>query len=161
VRPSESQTEHAKFDVSYPAYVVSHKTKSEEDHLVSLELGGSNDITNLWPEVGKLPNPKDKVENDLHDAVCSGQVSLSAAQEAIASNWETAEAKLHVLYQIVSFPTGPHHPDDTGTVDHPLAPVTGPVRDVQDPSLALLVVRVDDRVLLRVQSDARTFTCIV
>jgi hypothetical protein len=94
VRPPESETERAKFDVAYPAYHVEHSATSELDHLVSLELGGSNDIANLWPEVGKLPNPKDKVENALHRAVCDGEVSLSAAQQAIATNWTTAEAKL-------------------------------------------------------------------
>ena len=94
VRPPESETERAKFDVAYPAYRVRHSATSELDHLVSLELGGSNDIANLWPEVGKLPNPKDKVENDLHRAVCDGEVSLSAAQQAIATDWTTAEAKL-------------------------------------------------------------------
>lgn len=96
VRPPESETEHAKFKISYPAYDLRHSAKSELDHLVSLELGGSNDIANLWPEVGKQPNPKDKVENDLHDAVCSGQVSLSAAQQAIAADWTTAESRLGV-----------------------------------------------------------------
>ena len=94
VRPSESETERAKFDVAYPAYGVSHSKKSELDHLVSLELGGDNDIENLWPEVGKLPNPKDTVENDLHRAVCDGQVKLADAQDAIAADWETAESKL-------------------------------------------------------------------
>ena len=59
VRPAESQTERAKFDIAYPAYHVRHSTKSELDHLVSLELGGSNDIVNLWPEVGREPNPKE------------------------------------------------------------------------------------------------------
>ena len=94
VRPSSSETSHAKYDVAYPAYGVSHSRKSELDHLVSLELGGSNDIANLWPEVGKEPNPKDAVENDLHKAVCDGDVSLAAAQKAIAANWETAESRL-------------------------------------------------------------------
>lgn len=96
VRPSSEETSKAKYDVAYPAYGVSHSRKSELDHLVSLELGGSNDIANLWPEVGKEPNPKDKVENDLHKAVCDGDVSLAAAQEAIATDWETAEAKLGI-----------------------------------------------------------------
>ncbi len=94
VRPPESQTNHAKFDVAYPAYRIPDAAASELDHLVSLELGGSNDITNLWPEVGKVPNPKDKVENALHRAVCDGRVTLAAAQRAIAANWMTAEAKL-------------------------------------------------------------------
>jgi hypothetical protein len=96
VRPPESQTEHAKFYVAYPAYHVAHSAKSELDHLVPLELGGSNDITNLWPEVGKIPNPKDTVENALKRGVCAGKITLTAAQNAIAANWTTARAKLHV-----------------------------------------------------------------
>ena len=62
----------------------------EVDHLVSLELGGSNEIANLWPELAS-PKPgfheKDKVENYLHDQVCSGAVSLQQAQTEIATNW--------------------------------------------------------------------------
>ena len=40
------------------------------------------------------PNPKDKVENALNAAVCDGHVALAAAQDAIASDWLTAEVKL-------------------------------------------------------------------
>ena len=94
VRPSESQTERFKFDVAYPAYSDAKSKRTELDHLVSLELGGSNDATNLWPESPPTPNPKDKVENALNAAVCDGRVTLAAAQDAIASDWLTAEAKL-------------------------------------------------------------------
>ena len=67
----------------------------EEDHLISLELGGDpTDPKNLWPEPGASPNPKDKVENFLHDAVCSGRISLQAARDRIAANWQTAEQGL-------------------------------------------------------------------
>jgi hypothetical protein len=62
----------------------------EVDHLVSLELGGSNDLANLWPEIA-TPKPgfheKDKVENYLHSQVCSGAISLRQAQIEIATNW--------------------------------------------------------------------------
>jgi hypothetical protein len=94
VRPPEADTERFKFDEAYPAYGVPDGTRTELDHLVPLELGGSNDAANLWPERPPTPNPKDDVEGVLHDAVCSGQVSLAAAQEAIASDWTTAEARL-------------------------------------------------------------------
>jgi hypothetical protein len=69
----------------------------EIDHLISLELGGSNDISNLWPEDGKIPNPKDAVENRLHKWVCSGSTPkvqasrLHAAQQAIRTDWTTAD----------------------------------------------------------------------
>lgn len=79
-------------DQVYAAYGVTvHKTgQYEVDHLVSLELGGSNDISNLWPEPA-TPKPgfheKDHVENYLHDEVCKGNISLSEAQTEIATNW--------------------------------------------------------------------------
>jgi hypothetical protein len=69
----------------------------EYDHLVPLELGGSSDVRNLWPEPYAAGSyTKDGVENRLNHVVCSGQVSLAAAQQAIATNWTTAEAVLGV-----------------------------------------------------------------
>jgi hypothetical protein len=63
----------------------------EEDHLISLELGGDpTDPRNLWPEPDASPNPKDKIENYLHTAVCAGRISLHAAQVRIATDWTTA-----------------------------------------------------------------------
>jgi hypothetical protein len=94
VRPPASETDRFKFDVAYPAYGDPDSEKTELDHLVSLELGGSNDAANLWPESPPTPNPKDKVEDALHAAVCDGRVSLAAAQQAIATDWLTAEQKL-------------------------------------------------------------------
>lgn len=94
VRPPESQTERFKFKVAYPAYATPHSKRTELDHLVSLELGGSNDATNLWPESPPTPNPKDKIENALKAAVCKGRITLAAAQNAIASDWLTAKKKL-------------------------------------------------------------------
>ncbi len=76
----------------YAEYGIASHTSGqyEVDHLVSLELGGSNDISNLWPEAAS-PQPgfheKDKVENYLHDQVCSGAISLRQAQIEIATNW--------------------------------------------------------------------------
>ena len=79
-------------DQAYAEYgITSHYSgQYEVDHLVSLELGGSNDIANLWPEAAN-PTPgfhqKDKVENYLHDQVCSGKIALHDAQVEIATNW--------------------------------------------------------------------------
>ncbi len=72
--------------------ITSHVTgEYEVDHLISLELGGSNDLANLWPEPAE-PSPgfheKDKVENYLHKQVCSGQISLTDSQIKIATNWK-------------------------------------------------------------------------
>jgi hypothetical protein len=79
-------------DAVYRAYgITSHPAGAYEvDHLVSLELGGSNDIANLWPEAAN-PRPgfheKDQTENYLHEQVCSGAITLAAAQQQIATNW--------------------------------------------------------------------------
>ncbi len=76
----------------YDEYGITHHSTGEYevDHLISLELGGSNDIANLWPEPAE-PRPgfheKDKVENYMHDQVCSGAISLHDAQVQIATNW--------------------------------------------------------------------------
>ncbi|MEU9045024.1 MULTISPECIES: hypothetical protein [unclassified Kitasatospora] len=78
---------------------------AEYDHLISLQLGGDpNDARNLWiqpPSPGHIPgkgpnNPKDSVETHLHTAICKGQVTLAAAQQAIATDWTTAEVKLGI-----------------------------------------------------------------
>ena len=64
----------------------------EIDHIVSLELGGSNDIANLYPEPGSGAasyHVKDRLENRLHRLVCAGTISLHAAQLGIARNWLT------------------------------------------------------------------------
>ena len=62
----------------------------EVDHLVPLELGGSNEIKNLWPQPDD-PRPgdaeKDQLENELHKRVCKGEMPLADAQKCIESNW--------------------------------------------------------------------------
>lgn len=79
-------------DAVYQEYNVATRQPGEYevDHLISLELGGSNDISNLWPEPAE-PRPgfheKDAVENYLHAKVCSGEISLADAQIQIANNW--------------------------------------------------------------------------
>src|SRR5258708_6190452 len=90
IRPPSSETTILKHDVAYPAYSVPPGTISELDHLVPLELGGSNDITNLWPEAGAVPNAKDPVENDLRADGFAGELTLVTAQAAIAADRETA-----------------------------------------------------------------------
>jgi hypothetical protein len=83
----------------YVEYGITQHTAGEYevDHLVSLELGGSNDISNLWPEPAS-PTPgfheKDKTENYLHDQVCSGAISLQEAQTEIATDWLAVYQKM-------------------------------------------------------------------
>ncbi|SRR5258706_1425315 len=78
--------------------ILTHsKGDYEVDHMISLELGGSNDISNLWPEASS-PNPgfheKDEVENYLHDEVCNQNISLTLAQQQIATDWLSVYKKI-------------------------------------------------------------------
>lgn len=67
---------------------------AEVDHLISIVLGGSNDIKNLWPQsyVSKPLNAhvKDQLEVKLHHLTCDGKLSLVAAQQAISKDWVAA-----------------------------------------------------------------------
>lgn len=54
----------------------------QEDHLISLELGGSpTDPRNLWPEPYPRASDVDKIENELNGEVCSGHLRLAEAQQ--------------------------------------------------------------------------------
>jgi hypothetical protein len=67
--------------------------KHEVDHLISLELGGSNAIRNLWPEpyAGRWgARTKDVLENRLHDLVCEGKITLRSAQRQEGRDWVAA-----------------------------------------------------------------------
>lgn len=59
----------------------------ELDHLVPLELGGSNDPLNLWPEPIGQAARKDRVENVLHARVCGGTLALVGAQRVFQTDW--------------------------------------------------------------------------
>ncbi len=77
---------YTEYGATYPA----HEGTYEVDHFISLELGGSNDIKNLFLEPAD-PRPgfheKDVVENYIHREVCNGDITLEEAQKEIASDW--------------------------------------------------------------------------
>lgn len=83
---SEKKQVYQEYGLSYPQ----PKGFYEVDHFIPLELGGSNDIKNLFPEA-VVPKPgfheKDIVENYLHEQVCSGRISLQEAQIEIKTDW--------------------------------------------------------------------------
>jgi hypothetical protein len=100
VRPSSSYTRALKISQLATGYALGGDLMTshyEEDHLISLELGGSPTApANLWPEPYAIANgarSKDTLENTLHHLVCTRAISLSAAQHAIATNWLTAYAR--------------------------------------------------------------------
>ncbi len=84
---------------AYKNYGITHHGTGEfeVDHLISLELGGSNSIKNLWPE-SYLTSPwnahvKDRLENELHRLICNGQLDMATAQRDIATDWIAAYKK--------------------------------------------------------------------
>jgi len=87
----------------YKEYKILHRAPGsyEIDHDLSLELGGSNDIGNLWPEgydinvngFNEGAHTKDALENKLHSLVCSGKLTLKQAQDAIRGDWRPAYLK--------------------------------------------------------------------
>jgi len=85
VPDSERQQVFAEYGIDYRLH-----SNYEVDHLISLELGGSNDIANLWPEPHDITNGsyiKDKFENYLHAQACEGVITMQQAQYEIATNW--------------------------------------------------------------------------
>lgn len=100
VRPPSSYTtalKRAQLMGAYSYFTDKSTSSYEEDHLISLELGGSpTDVKNLWPEPyasTQGARVKDRLENKLHDLVCAGAIPLATAQQAIAGNWWDAYAK--------------------------------------------------------------------
>ncbi len=71
----------------------------EEDHLISLELGGDpRDPKNLWPEpYDSKPGAKQKdtVENFLNKQVCTRAMTLDEAQRRIATDWYAVFLSIH------------------------------------------------------------------
>lgn len=119
VRPPSSYTSDLKLEQLRAGYAYNGDLNPgdyEEDHLIPLELGGApSDVHNLWPEPSIASTggsgEKDQLENKLHSLVCSGQLALTAAQQAIASDWWTA------YEQYVAAPAAP-----------PAAPAPAPVQ---------------------------------
>jgi len=102
VRPTVSYTNKLKatqLATTYKSFVAIYGASPsgyEEDHLISLQLGGSpTDPKNLWPEpyVGDNAHKKDVVETALKRLICSGGITLADAQKAIATDWISAYNK--------------------------------------------------------------------
>ena len=77
---------YAEYGVSDPQPTGAY----EVDHFIPLEIGGSNDIKNLWLEPA-TPTPgfhqKDQFENFEHQQVCNGSISVAEAQSRMTSDW--------------------------------------------------------------------------
>jgi hypothetical protein len=74
-------------------YGLSSRSGYEIDHLIPLEIGGSNSVSNLWPEPYNSPygaTQKDGLEDYLREQVCYHGMPLATAQREIAADWYTA-----------------------------------------------------------------------
>jgi hypothetical protein len=81
IRPPTSYTNELKRKQMREYGVRGSLSEYQEDHLISLELGGHpTDPRNLWPEPYPRASEVDAIENDLNDRVCSGALSLEDAQ---------------------------------------------------------------------------------
>jgi hypothetical protein len=76
----------------FAAYGVdlSQSWNYELDHLIPLELGGTSEVKNLWPEprTGEWnAGVKDRLENRVHALVCSGRMTLQGGQAIFMGDW--------------------------------------------------------------------------
>jgi hypothetical protein len=105
IRPSESYTNALKVEqIGQYGYSDTRTSSHEEDHLISLELGGAPaDARNLWPEpyAASLAHgrptgahTKDAFETRLKTEVCAGTITLARGQNEIGDHW------VHAYYGI-------------------------------------------------------------
>lgn len=93
------------------AYGIPHNADAEGDHLIPIELGslpgpmsGAPSFTlNFWPQRNDHPKPgvlnmKDLVEDAANKAVCSGRMTLAAAQQQMAADWVKLGQALGILH---------------------------------------------------------------
>lgn len=81
IRPPTSYTNELKQKQMREYGVGGSMSDYQEDHLISLELGGHpTDPRNLWPQSYPRASAVDAIENELNDRVCAGELTLAEAQ---------------------------------------------------------------------------------
>jgi hypothetical protein len=81
VRPPSSYTSALKEEQLRRYGLRGPPSAYQEDHLISLELGGSStDPRNLWPQPYPRASQVDRIENELNAKVCAGELTLAEAQ---------------------------------------------------------------------------------
>jgi hypothetical protein len=81
IRPPTDYTNALKVRQMRAYGVDGSLSEYQEDHLISLELGGHpTDPRNLWPEPYPRASEMDTIENQLNAKVCSGELTLDEAQ---------------------------------------------------------------------------------
>jgi hypothetical protein len=81
IRPPSDYTSALELKQMREYGVTGPASQYQEDHLISLELGGHpTDARNLWPEPYPRAADVDSIENELNAKVCAGDMSLDEAQ---------------------------------------------------------------------------------
>ena len=81
IRPPTSYTSKLKVEQMREYGVGGDPHDYQEDHLISLELGGHpTDPRNLWPEPYPRASEVDSIENELNAKVCAGELTLEEAR---------------------------------------------------------------------------------
>jgi hypothetical protein len=97
IRPPASYTDKLKLAQMTKLGLSGDPHAFEEDHLISLEIGGNpTDPNNLWPQPWHGPanaHHKDRLENLLHRLVCGHRITLDAAQREISLDWVSSYRK--------------------------------------------------------------------
>jgi hypothetical protein len=91
----QKQATYNNYAIKKPPQNTGTQQRCELDHLISLELGGSDTLDNIWPQCGpggvalarRYFKIKDGVENYLALKVRTGEISLKEAQQGIAKDW--------------------------------------------------------------------------
>ena len=130
-RPDSSYTDALKVQqIAQYGYSDTKTSSYEEDHLISLELGGAPaDPRNLWPEPYTVTladgrstgaHTKDGFETKLKSEVCAGTITLAQGQSDIGDHW------VHAYYGI-ALAASPTNPATTA------APTAAPTAVVTEP----------------------------
>jgi hypothetical protein len=88
VQPPASYTSALKLQQMRDFGEIGSPLNYKEDHLVPLSLGGApRDSSNLFPQPAAKTAEKEELEDQLHQAVCSGRMTLTATQAKIRHDW--------------------------------------------------------------------------
>ena len=73
----------------FAAYGIEQADRSlyNVDHLVPLDIGGSNEERNLWPQLERDAKFKDQCERKVGGLICSNQLDITVAQAGFAKDW--------------------------------------------------------------------------
>jgi hypothetical protein len=83
---AQAQAEDARYSIP-----TNLDTRYHFDYLVPLNLGGSPEITNLWPVTVKGIGfyQKEQLNAVLRQKVCAGELDLGTVQQQLIKNWYT------------------------------------------------------------------------